>query len=1015
MNRKPDPSKKNFSRRVEDVSKSSQRLYEQALESLTHPFYIIDPDEYTVLLDNASPGLKPPEDSPKCYTLSHGRSSPCSQSGEACPLEIIKQTKQPVVVEHIHFDKDGEPKHFEIHGYPVLDRDNNLSSVIEYWLDITDRKLAQERQNFATRLLELLNKSSDKIDTIRAILHLVKEFTGFEAVGLRMREGDDFPYYETIGFPSLFVQAERHLCAVDEDGETVRDDDGNPLLECMCGTVISGRADPTRPFFTEFGSFWTNSTTDLLAGTTEDNRQGRTRNLCNREGYESVALVPLRMDSECVGLLQLNDRRRGRFTPKLIEFFEGIGASVSIALARTRAEEALQKAHDELEIRVAERTMDLLRTNQQLRTEIDARRETESTLRKTSRALKVLSLCNKSLVHARDEVNLLQNVCDILVEEGKYRLAWVGCAMSDERRTVRPVAQAGFEDGYLEKIDITWADDQHGRGPTGSAIRTGQPAIARDILTDPKFAPWREEASRRGYASSIAIPLQGDSKPLGALNIYASEPDAFDDDEVSLLLELTADLAYGIAALRTSGDHERAEKALRESEYRYRELVETTDNLVTQVDKNGLITFANRTVEKTFGLSPTECVGLSYLDFVHPEDREVTQETIETAVEKKASHTTVENRVVSRNGHISQMMWTIAFHGDSAGEIEWLNCIARDITERKRSDAELRYRLNFEALIASLSTSFINLKAEEIDGGIEFALRRIGEFAAVDRSYIFEFSADGKTMDNTFEWSAPGVSKQIDNLRGLRTTQFPWAITRLRRFEVVDIPDVAALPPEAGSERTSFEQQRIKSLVLVPMVYGGHLLGFVGLDAVKNKKDWDDDTISLLRLIGEMFVSTITRARAEKELREANEKLIADGKSLENKNIAMREILASFEEEKQATKRQILVNVEEALLPLLTRIREGTQPSHLKLVDLLERYLKDITSPFIDELKSSFSKLTPRELEVCRMIKVGRPSKEIAAILNVSLLTVHKHREQIRRKLGIKNSRTNLSSYLQSL
>jgi DNA-binding NarL/FixJ family response regulator len=164
-----------------------------------------------------------------------------------------------------------------------------------------------------------------------------------------------------------------------------------------------------------------------------------------------------------------------------------------------------------------------------------------------------------------------------------------------------------------------------------------------------------------------------------------------------------------------------------------------------------------------------------------------------------------------------------------------------------------------------------------------------------------------------------------------------------------------------------------------------------------------------------MFVSTITRARAEKELRAANEKLIADGKSLENKNIAMREVLASFEEEKQATKRQILTNVEEALLPLLTRIREGTEPSHQKLVDLLEQYLKDITSPFIDELKLSFSKLTPRELEICRMIKVGRPSKEIAGILNVSLLTVHKHREQIRRKLGIKNSRTNLSSYLQSL
>jgi PAS domain S-box-containing protein len=107
----------------------------------------------------------------------------------------------------------------------------------------------------------------------------------------------------------------------------------------MCGNVLSGRTDPALPFFTEGGSFWTNSTTMLLASTSEQERQGRTRNRCNKVGYESVALIPLRSGDQVVGLLQLNDTRWGRFTPEMIGFFEGIGASIGIALARIRAEE----------------------------------------------------------------------------------------------------------------------------------------------------------------------------------------------------------------------------------------------------------------------------------------------------------------------------------------------------------------------------------------------------------------------------------------------------------------------------------------------------------------------------------------------------------------------------------------------------------------------------------------------------------------------------------------------------
>jgi PAS domain S-box-containing protein len=204
-------------------------------------------------------------------------------------------------------------------------------------------------------------------------------------------------------------------------------------------------------------------------------------------------------------------------------------------------------------------------------TDIDERKRVERAVRRANRGLQMLSQCDEILSRARDESQLLQETCQVAVELGGYRLAWVGLAEHDEARRVRPVAQAGFEEGYLEAVRITWADNAYGRGPTGLAIRTGRPAVARNMLKDVNYAPWRQEALRRGYASSLALPLLSDGQPFGALNIYAPEPDAFDAEEVDLLAELADNLAHGIVALRTRQEHTRALEALE----RYAERLET--------------------------------------------------------------------------------------------------------------------------------------------------------------------------------------------------------------------------------------------------------------------------------------------------------------------------------------------------------------------------------------------------------------------------------------------------------
>ena len=224
--------------------------------------------------------------------------------------------------------------------------------------------------------------------------------------------------------------------------------------------------------------------------------------------------------------------------------------------------------------------------------DITDRRRSEEALWKVNRALKMLSECNHALVRAANEEDLLHDICQIIVEEGGYRLAWVGIAMQDEKKTVIPVAQAGYEDGYLENLNITWDDTERGRGPTGTAIRIKKPSIAKDILHDPKFAPWRAEAIKRGYASSIAIPLIDNDRALGALNIYAAEADAFNEEEVKLLAQLADDLSFGIMALRTRVERKRAVAALQKAhdelerrvEERTAELVEANAQLKSEIE-----------------------------------------------------------------------------------------------------------------------------------------------------------------------------------------------------------------------------------------------------------------------------------------------------------------------------------------------------------------------------------------------------------------------------------------------
>jgi len=227
---------------------------------------------------------------------------------------------------------------------PLKNASGQVVGLLGIVRNVTERRRLELEREQTIALLHLINAKDDLRDLVQSVLDLLQHELGYDAVGLRLKQGYDFPYFETRGFPPEFVQAESSLCALDQYGELVRDSAGNPVLECMCGNVLCGRFDPALPFFTEHGSFWTNSTTALLASTSEADRQARTRNRCNGEGYESVALIPLRAAAETIGLLQFNDHRVGCFDPQTIAFLEYLADSLATALAHRRAETALRES-----------------------------------------------------------------------------------------------------------------------------------------------------------------------------------------------------------------------------------------------------------------------------------------------------------------------------------------------------------------------------------------------------------------------------------------------------------------------------------------------------------------------------------------------------------------------------------------------------------------------------------------------------------------------------------------------
>ncbi len=478
-------------------------------------------------------------------------------------------------------------------------------------------------------------------------------------------------------------------------------------------------------------------------------------------------------------------------------------------------------------------------------------------LRRLNRTLKAISDSNHAMFDATDEAQYLQEVCRIVVEDCGHAMVWIGYAEHDRGKTVRPVAQAGFDQGYLDTLRVTYADTDRGRGPTGTAIRTGKPSQSRNMLTDPKFGPWRDEALKRGYASSAVFPLMNEGKAFGAINIYSREPDSFADEEVSLLSELASDLAHGILALRMCASKEKAEEELRQSEERYRALVQTAPDAII-VHRDGHFLYANAAALHLYGADSLErLASYSVSDLITADDRQNVIERIRAGMAGQVlpRRLTKLVRLDGREVDVESTSSAIEYQGMRAVQV-----FIRDMSERKRIEEALVGTNSRLALLSETASQL--LRAEDPEALAQSLCENVLGHLGGDVFFNFLLDeASGRLHLN----ACAGIPEE--EKKAIEWLDFGVAVCGCvaKDAQRIIAEDIRNCP----EPRTDLVRGLgVQAYVCHPLFgHAGLVIGTLSFGS-KTKTRFEDDEIALMKTVADQVATAMERKRAAQRERE---------------------------------------------------------------------------------------------------------------------------------------------------
>lgn len=327
------------------------------------------------------------------------------------------------------------------------------------------------------------------------------------------------------------------------------------------------------------------------------------------------------------------------------------------------------------------------RINKKLINEIESRISAERHLEHLNRIYSVLSQTNQSIVHIKEKQKLYDEICRVIIEFGKFKMAWIG-ELDDGSGSVIPVAFFGAIDGYLDQIAISVKDSRLKEGPTGSAIRSGKYFICNDIENDKRMEPWKDKALKLEFRSSAAFPvILEENRVIGSINIYSSEVNFFKEDEIKLLNEISQDLSYALEMMENEVKRKKAESDLRAALNHNRSLIEVNLDPLVTISPEGKITDANTAAESVMGIAGKELLGTDFADYFTQPDKagESYRLVFSEGIVRDYPLT-----IKSKAGHLTDALFNMSVYKNEAGEIAGVFAAARDITNRERFLNELK-------------------------------------------------------------------------------------------------------------------------------------------------------------------------------------------------------------------------------------------------------------------------------------------------------------------------------------
>jgi PAS domain S-box-containing protein len=343
--------------------------------------------------------------------------------------------------------------------------------------------------------------------------------------------------------------------------------------------------------------------------------------------------------------------------------------------------------------------------------DITGRKIDEEKILKANRVYTFISQINQCIVRATNKEKLFTEVCRIAIDYGKFKMAWIGL-VDDVSKLVNPIAYAGFEDGYLSKIvKISTRDVPEGRGPTGRAIREKNHVVCNDIANDPVMNPWKEEKIKRGYISSIALPIKLFGKVVGVYTLYASVPFFFNKDEIELLDQVAGDISFAFETIETEKKRLEAENALRESTERLKEAEHQVSLGHWELNLINNVLIWSDEIYEIFEIDPKE-FGSSYeafVEMIHPDDREMVNKHYTDSVKNKTQYS-IDHRLLLKEGRIKHVHEQCDTYYDERGNPLRSLGTVQDITERILAEE----KLHNEQLLAEVEIIKAKERAEEM-------------------------------------------------------------------------------------------------------------------------------------------------------------------------------------------------------------------------------------------------------------------------------------------------------------